>query len=151
MIEEKLPGTATPKWFGHALKSLVFLSHSGNRCPSGEIAGHVCTETTLMRRVLARLVKAGIVEAREGRDGGYALAKSPESITYADVYRAIQMTEPLYAGLLDTASGGPFADELRNAFEELVSESEERLLQVLERHTIAELLAKTGSINIKGC
>ncbi|WP_036717426.1 RrF2 family transcriptional regulator [Paenibacillus harenae] len=141
MITEKYTGTATPKWFGYALQSLVFMSgYRNERCASNEIAGNVCGEPTLMRRILSRLVKAGIVEAREGRDGGYALSRAPEDITFADVYRAIQMVEPLYAGLLGTTKNGPFAEEARKMFTKVISESEDQLMRVLERHTIAELI-----------
>ncbi|XID95561.1 RrF2 family transcriptional regulator [Paenibacillaceae bacterium WGS1546] len=143
MIAEKYTPTATPKWLGYALQSLVFMSgQQKEHCASNEIAEHVCSEATLTRRVLSRLVKAGIVEAREGRDGGYALSRKPEDITFADVYRAIQMVEPLYAGLLDTTTSGPFAAETREMFAEVINESERQLVQVLERHTIADLILK---------
>lgn len=148
MITEKYTTPATPKWLGYALQSLVFMSgHHKGHCASNEIAGHMCSEATLTRRVLSRLVKAGIVEAREGRDGGYALSKHPKDVTFADVYRAIQMVEPLYAGLLETTSSGPFATETREMFTEVINESEQQLIRVLEQHTIADLIAKINKEN----
>ncbi|GAA0361116.1 RrF2 family transcriptional regulator [Bacillus horti] len=143
MITEKYTPTATPKWLGYALQSLVFMSgQQKEHCASSEIAENVCSEATLTRRVLSRLVKAGIVEAREGRDGGYALSRKPEDISFADVYKAIQMVEPLYTGLLDTTKGGPFETETRDMFTEVINESERQLILVLERHTIADLIQK---------
>ncbi|MEI7026931.1 RrF2 family transcriptional regulator [Paenibacillus sp. y28] len=142
MSMEKNQVAATPRWFGFALQSLVFLANSTcpeSRCPSGEIADHVCSEATLMRRILARLARAGIVEAREGRDGGYYLSKAPETITFADVYRAVQMTEPLFSGMLETTSEGPLSAEFNLAFQELADEAEAHLLQLLEKRTIADL------------
>jgi Rrf2 family transcriptional repressor of oqxAB len=139
---DKQVGVATPKWFGLALQSLVFLAKNEERCPSVQIAGHLCSEATLLRRILARLAKANIVEAREGRDGGYYLIKSVETITFADVYRAIQMADPLFSGLLETTIDSPFEDIMQSAFTEVIHDSEARILEVLEQHTIAELLQK---------
>ncbi|MBB6673252.1 RrF2 family transcriptional regulator [Cohnella nanjingensis] len=143
MATERCGGVATPRWFGFALQSLVYLAHhadNGTRCPSGEIAGKCYTEATLMRRILARLARAQIVEAREGRDGGYFLKKPPSEITLAEVYRALEMTDPLYAGMMDTASCGPIGQEMRDAFTEVVQQSEQMMMEQLGRKTIADLI-----------
>ncbi|RUS46628.1 Rrf2 family transcriptional regulator [Cohnella sp. AR92] len=137
---------ATPRWFGYALQSLVYLAHhveNDVRCPSGEIALKVSTEATLMRRILARLAKANIVEAREGRDGGYYLRKSPDSITLAEVYRALEMSEPLCTGLMETASGnGIIGTDIKDAFSGIMRDTEELLMEFLEKKTIADLVQK---------
>jgi len=147
MAIEKCGGTAaTPRWFGFALQSLVYLAHRAqneSRCPSGEIAGIVCTEATLMRRILAKLARAGIVEAREGREGGYYLRKPPEAITLAEVYRALELTEPLCAGMMDTADGGRIGPEIKDAFSDLMIETERLMMELLERRTVAELVERT--------
>lgn len=143
MKNEKCGGAATPRWFGYALQSLVYLSHHAcnqSRCPSGEIALKICTEATLTRRILALLAKADIVEAREGRDGGYALRKSPDTITLAEVYRALHIVDPLFSGMMDTANDGAIGTEVKPVFMEVVRESEKRLMDVLERRTIADLI-----------
>lgn len=147
-IEKCGGAAATPRWFGYALQSLVYLAHraeNDSRCPSGEIACKVSTEATLMRRILAKLAKAGIVEAREGRDGGYYLRKSPESITLAEVYRALEMTEPLCTGMMDTAEGGQIGPDVRDAFSELMEETERLMIGLLEQKTVADLVNRTFS------
>jgi Rrf2 family protein len=48
--------------------------------------------------VLAQLRRAGIVTARRGAEGGWALAKSPKLITLADVIRAVDGTLTNVAG-----------------------------------------------------
>ena len=140
---------ATPRWFGYALQSLVYLAHhaeNDSRCPSGEIADKCSTEATLMRRILARLARANIVEAREGRDGGYYLRKSPETITLAEVYRALEMTEPLCTGLMDTAEGGMIGMEMKDAFSDIMKETEELMMAVLEKRTVADLVRQTYDV-----
>ncbi len=57
--------------FNLAVHALVCLSHSGRSLSSEALAENICTNPTRVRRVLAVLKKAGMVETREGLDGGY--------------------------------------------------------------------------------
>ena len=57
--------------FNLAVHALVCLSHSGRSLSSEALAENICTNPTRVRRVQAVLRKAGIVETREGLDGGY--------------------------------------------------------------------------------
>ena len=57
--------------FNLAVHALVCLSHSERSLSSEALAENICTNPTRVRRVQAVLKKAGIVEAREGLDGGY--------------------------------------------------------------------------------
>ena len=57
--------------FNLAVHALVCLSHSGRSLSSEALAENICTNPTRVRRVQAVLKKAGIVETREGLDGGY--------------------------------------------------------------------------------
>jgi hypothetical protein len=52
--------------FNLAVHALVCLSHSGRSLSSEALAENICTNPTRVRRV-----QAGIVETREGLDGGY--------------------------------------------------------------------------------
>jgi len=69
--------TITPAAFGLAVQALAFLAISDTVCPSQQIAKIMKSGTSVMRRVMAPLVRANLVEAREGRDGGYLLANPP--------------------------------------------------------------------------
>ena len=52
--------------FNLAVHALVCLSHSGRSLSSEALAENICTNPTRVRRVLAGLKKAGMVETREG-------------------------------------------------------------------------------------
>jgi len=66
--------------FNLAVHALVCLSHSGRSLSSEALAENICTNPTRVRRVLAGLKKAGMVETREGLDGGYRLTADPEAV-----------------------------------------------------------------------
>ena len=63
--------------FNLAVHALVCLSHSRRSLSSEVLAENICTNPTRVRRVLAGLKKAGMVETREGLDGGYRLCADP--------------------------------------------------------------------------
>ena len=75
--------------FNLAVHALVCLSHSGRSLSSEALAENICTNPTRVRRVLAGLKKAGMVETREGLDGGYRLMSDPASLTLRQVAEAV--------------------------------------------------------------
>lgn len=132
----------TPSAFGLAIQALVFLSVSENICPSQEIAKMMQSGTTFMRRVMAPLVRANLVEAKEGRDGGYSLAKAAHLITVADVYRALQVSDPLGAGLLDSTTNCPGGENIKKIFSEMTTRTEKSTLDIYEQYTIEQIAAQ---------
>ena len=75
--------------FNLAVHALVCLSHSGRSLSSEALAENICTNPTRVRRVLAGLKKVGMVETREGLDGGYRLTADPASLTLRQVAEAV--------------------------------------------------------------
>lgn len=145
MNPEKCIGNHHPKWFGLALQALVILSKERvQTCPSAELAQHLQSEATLLRRILAVLAREGILETREGRDGGYRLMKDPHTVTLAEVYSALQVSDPLCFGIKETTGTHPFGQEMSVAFHELTEEMDNSLREVLAKRTIADLAARAG-------
>lgn len=56
---------------------------------SSDIAAHAGTNPVVVRRVLGHLRNAGLLTSEKGHAGGWRLARSPEQITLADVYLAL--------------------------------------------------------------
>lgn len=56
---------------------------------SSRLAKSVNTSPSFVRRTLARLSKAGLVEATTGKAGACWLAKEPKNISLLDIYRAV--------------------------------------------------------------
>jgi Rrf2 family transcriptional repressor of oqxAB len=140
MDAEKCTGNYHPKWFGLAVQALIILSNENiQTCPSVEIAGYLQSEATLLRRVMAVLAREGLIETREGRDGGYRLLRAPESITLADVYSALRVGSPLCFGIKETTGTHPFGIEMKAAFTDITNEMDQSLREVLSRYTIADL------------
>lgn len=144
MNPEKCTGNHHPKWFGLALQALVILSKETHICPSAELAGQLHSEATLLRRILAILAREGILETREGRDGGYRLKKDAKNVTLAEVYTALKVGDPLCYGIKETTGSHPFGRGMKAAFLELTQEMDECLKVVLSRYTIADLAQRAA-------
>jgi Rrf2 family protein len=127
------------KAFGLALQALVVLSKNTSRCPSSDIADYLCSEATIIRRIMAKLAQENILEVREGRDGGYRLKLPPESITFADIYLALQVEDSLGEGMLDSTGDHPWGLQMNDVFSDMVTEMKQSMLDVMKQYTIAEL------------
>jgi Rrf2 family transcriptional repressor of oqxAB len=144
----KMQTSLTPMAFGLAIQALAFLAVSDNVCPSQQIAQNMKSGTTFMRRMMAPLVRAELVQAREGRDGGYTLAKSADQITVADVYRALHMNDPLRTGLLESTTDCPNGQAVKAVFDEITKQTEMSLLQVYNQYTIADIVARSAAARV---
>ena len=73
-----------------ALHTLSHMAANPERIStSAEIAEHAGTNPVVVRRVLGTLRKFNLVKSEKGHAGGWYLGRSPEKITVADVYLAL--------------------------------------------------------------
>lgn len=140
-MSAKIP--ASLGWFRLAVHGLVILAETGDICSSVMLARDLKAHAVFLRRVMAQLVQARIVVAREGRDGGYRLARPAEEITLAEVYLAVKAAEPPE----DTPANQNKNTPVEQALDEIAAEAEQSLLAVLNRHTIASTMAHPAAFS----
>ncbi|MUT67192.1 Rrf2 family transcriptional regulator [Paenibacillus sp. NEAU-GSW1] len=133
-----------PAKFGIAVHALIWLAQSGGFLTSASIAGQVNSHATFLRRVLALLSQSGIVEAREGRDGGYCLKKAADKLTLADIYVAVKSDE--CSG--ESADGGNCGGEaimlLDQALNAIMAMAEQQTIDLLATYTLSDLMSKVS-------
>ncbi len=127
-----------PGWFPVAVQALVVIAETEGPCSSSTMAQDLKAHAVFVRRVLAHLVRANIVQAREGRDGGYRLARPAEHITLAEVYQAVKLADPQG----DTACSSDVNARVQTALDEIGAEAEHRLLELLGHYTLASILER---------
>ncbi len=107
----------------------------GSRYParvnSDRIAEVVQVHPTRVRRIVSKLVKAGILVSQRGGNGGVVLARDAAEITLGQIHDAVQAGTVLSLGLHD-----PFADWKDHCF---VHATFERLHDELEEKVRADL------------
>lgn len=105
---------------------------------SADIADHAGTNPVVVRRVLGRLKKAGLLASEKGHAGGWWLAKDPQDITLADVYLALD--EQMIA---QETPGRSLSCSVEHALHERVAsvfeEVERSLVEKLERTSISDV------------
>ena len=75
----------------YALRALVHLASRGDfrPAPIGEIAEAVAAPRKFLEAILLELKRRHLLVSSRGRMGGYALARPPTEISFADVIRAL--------------------------------------------------------------
>ncbi len=122
-----------------AVHALALLAQDGDGYPSAYLAGSVNTHAVFLRRVLARLARAGFIEAREGRGGGYRLARAATDIPLSEVYREMEPEGPLTASPCDPNPRCPVGAGMRSAFAATAEVARSGLEQALARQTVADV------------
>lgn len=80
--------------FAVAIHLLAALALAGDRpATSASLAQSVNTNPAVVRKLLAMLQRAGLVETRLGTGGGAMLARDPAAIDLAAVHRAVEDPE----------------------------------------------------------
>lgn len=78
--------------FPLAVHALVYLLHTERITSSEELADNICTNPARVRKVMARLSKAGYVTSMRGRYSGYTVEKSLRKVTLKEVLDALNET-----------------------------------------------------------
>jgi len=124
--------------FGLAVQAMVVLAKNEQSCPSCFLAEQVQSEATLMRKIMAQLARAGLIETREGRDGGYRLLRPASTITLAEVYTALEIGGGMCRTIGEATGSHPFGMQMKARFDDLVSELDECMLSVLSQYTVEQ-------------
>jgi Rrf2 family protein len=78
--------------FAVAVHALVYLDKCGGARDSEALAANVCTNPARIRKVMARLRRAGLVEAKPGAEGGYRFCLEASRLTLREIAEALEET-----------------------------------------------------------
>ncbi|REE67029.1 Rrf2 family protein [Paenibacillus taihuensis] len=76
--------------FHVTLGVLLLLAKHGGTLSSSEMAKNLHVHAAYLRKIISGLLKNGLIEAKEGRDGGYKLKLPATHISLADAYEAVR-------------------------------------------------------------
>ena len=132
--------------FATSLHICLLLAHAGADAPeravsSAFLAGSIGANAVVVRRALADLAAAKLVETRSGAGGGAWLAAKPAKIRLSQIYAAAE--EPAGPGF--RAHGNPACPVGRLApgvIAGVIAEMNKASLAVLARQNLSELLKK---------
>lgn len=105
---------------------------------SADIAEHAGTNPVVVRRVLGKLREAGLLTSEKGHAGGWRLARTPDQITLADVYLALDESLITTGGDMDTPDCS-VEYVLQKKVASVMADVEQSLIERLAATTIAEV------------
>lgn len=73
----------------YGLRALLSLAAAGQAQTTEQLAEDQGLPPRFLGAILADLRRAGLVASQRGADGGYRLARPPDAISFAEVFRAL--------------------------------------------------------------
>lgn len=122
----------------HVLAVLAY--KEGDRVTSALLAGSVNTNPVIIRRLLLALQRAKLVETCKGAGAGSRLSRSPGRINMAEVYRAVEATEPFATPSRKPNAACPVGNCMRETLEKVFASAQAALERDLEKTTLANVI-----------
>ncbi|MDA7949621.1 MAG: Rrf2 family transcriptional regulator [Hyphomicrobiaceae bacterium] len=113
------------------------------------IAKMVQTHPTRVRRIVSKLVKAGILLSSRGGNGGVSLAREANKITLADIYDAVQDQTVLKLGLHNPFSEWSDHCFIHSTFERVHSDLETKFRSDLADIKLSEMFKPWAPVKKK--
>lgn len=124
-----------------AVHILAFVHiYAGGDLSSAAIAASVEANQSMVRQLMAKLVKGGLLNTRPGKVEP-SLAKAPEEITLLDIYRAVEDNRDLLH--IDEKTnplcivGGNIQDTLNSVYASVQQDAEASMA----KHTLAQIIS----------
>ena len=122
----------------HVLTVLAY--KEGDRVTSQFLAASVNTNPVIVRRLLLALQQAKFVDTRKGAGFGSRLNCSPARIDLAQVYRAVEDTEPFAIPSKKPNAACPVGNCIRETLNNVFRSAQRALEQDLEKTSLADIL-----------
>ncbi len=122
----------------HIMTSLAY--NDGASLSSPRIAASVGTNPVVIRRLLLRLARAGLVEAQVGKGGGARLARRPAAITLLDVFRAVEGGSPFALPDKPENKSCDVSCAMKKILSSVLAETDRAISKSLERLRLSDLV-----------
>lgn len=148
--EQKKWGSRMNSAFSVGVHALVYLNHKKGMLSSEELAENICTNPARVRKIMASLKQAGLVETKEGNEGGYRLVKDPKELTLACIAEALDVCFVEVAWRSgDSSMECLVASGMANLMDGIFAELDQKCKGYLEAISIADLDRRIFAPTIK--
>lgn len=128
--------------FAMAVHVLAVLAYKeGDRVTSALLAASINTNPVIVRRLLLALQRAKLVETGKGAGSGSRLSRSPGRINLAQIYRAVEDSEPFATPSRKPNAACPVGHCIRRTLDKVFASAESALERDLEKTTLAGVIA----------
>lgn len=120
----------------------LLAAHSEELQTSEVLAGYIRTNPTVVRRLLAKMVEAKLVDSFKGKSGGVRLAKTPNQISLKDIYKAVSEKNLLNCRDVETSKACKVSCSMKEIFEGVADGLENNSMAYLSKIKLSDILAK---------
>jgi Rrf2 family protein len=129
--------------FAISVHILTLLTAAKDELLSSEyLAGSINVNPVLVRKELGNLRRHGMVESKEGKNGGSCLAKPASQIKLSEVYAAVKQDALLGHSKNKPNPDCPIGRDIAQHLDSLYDEVELALMKKLGQTTVADFLKK---------
>ena len=104
------------------------------------IAGSLNINPAMVRKELITLKKCGLIESRQGKEGGAKIAKSAEDIIISDLYLAVKNTEVLGKKNQNPNPKCSVGKKINENLEALFSETDDCVIHFLNNKKLSDFM-----------
>lgn len=121
----------------------LLAAHSDELQTSEFLAKTISTNPTVVRRLVGKLVEAGLVDSFKGKTGGVRISKTPKEITLKDIYKASTTDKSLVnCRDVDVPKACKVSCSMREIFEGVSEGLEANSMAYLAKIKLSDILAK---------
>lgn len=107
---------------------------------SGTLAQSVNANPSFVRRVLAKLSKAGLVHTTTGKGGACSLARKPRDISLYDIYLAVDAPKTFAIHNYETEKACKVSCRIKPALENVLCKAQKGFEDSLKKLSLAEVI-----------
>ena len=123
----------------HVLAGLAY--RGGQGATSSELAMSVNTSPSFVRRTLAKLSKAGLVETATGKAGACWLARDAKNISLLDVYKAVDAPKAFAIHHYKELKVCPVSCHIKAALDHALERTQKCMESTLDDISLASIVA----------
>jgi Rrf2 family protein len=123
----------------HIMAGLAF--GSGRDTTSGLLANSVNTSPSFVRRIVAKLSRAGLVQTSTGKAGACWLARDAKEISLLDIYKAVDAPEAIAIHNYKEQKNCPVSCQIKTALENALGKTQKALETSLRNISLAEIVS----------
>lgn len=133
--------------FSKSILVMIYISDKTRRGEMDFISAKYVSEYLNIPRptlsvILGNLIRAGILQSKEGVKGGVRMAKSEDQITLLDLLIAIEFKKPLFQTEYDLNVSGDRPDKAKKTVNSLLHEVESSIKDELNKTTLRDILSR---------
>jgi Rrf2 family protein len=131
--------------YSKSILVLIFISDKIRRGETEFISTKVMSDLLAIPKptlslILSNLMRAGILQSKEGVNGGVRMAKSEDQINLLDILIAIESNKPLFQTEYNLNTSGQRPDSAKSTVNSILNNIEDSIKVNLKKTTLRDIL-----------